>query len=126
MSILMSIVDVTAGCEGEGSISYKSKYLLVLFLPRAPWPLLYRVTSSSSAGPLHLLRGRRFGDECLTTVLPIGLSTSLATGSCAAGSGLLQDRGRLVEPEGLGLDMMWVEVRSKGVRGEVRVVGGMG
>ena len=126
MSIIKSIVGGKAGCGRGGSISYKSKYLLVLFLPRAPWPLLYSVTSSPSAGLLLLLRGRRFGEECLTTVLSIGLSTSLATGSFAAGSGLLRDRGHSVEPDGLGLDMVWVEVRSKGLRGEVRVVGGMG
>ena len=53
------------------------------------------------------LEGGRFGDECLTTVLSIGLSTSLATESGAAGSGLQQGRGRLVEPGGLGLGMVW-------------------
>ena len=126
MSILMSIVDVTAGCEGEGSISYKSKYLLVLFLPGAPWPLLYRVTASSSAGPLLLLRGRRFGDECLTTVLSIGLSTSLATGSCVAETELLRDRVRLVEPGGLGLDTVWRWVWSGRLRCKVREVSGLG
>ena len=130
MSILKSIVDERAGCEGEGSISYKSKYLLVLFLLRASLPPRDRVQGypckvrlrasgsaappTSSAGLLLLLRGRRVGDECLTTVLSIGLSTSLATGSGAAGSGLLRDRGRLVGgPGGLGLEVVWVEVRAK-------------
>ena len=59
-------------------------------------------------------------------MLSTGLSTLISTGSCVAESELLRDRGRLVGPGGLGLDMVWVEVRSKGLRGEVRVVGGMG
>ena len=141
MSIIKSIVGGKAGCGRGGSISYKSKYPIVLLLLRASWSLGDRVQGrpcevrlrasgsaappASSAGLLLLLRGRRVGDKCLTTVLSIGLSTSLATGSGAAGSGLLRDRERLVGPGGLGLDMVWVEVRSKGLRGEVRVVGGL-